>query len=123
MSTRTRIILRLENGMFIFGAAAVRVLINRAIPNGFMRVQLPFNWSEMRKRDKLLWLSKLPGVNAGLELFQEPRRTRKSKSLYWASRKKIPPPFPNPVAPVEQGYINFQAMDAVLGAPAPDEQF
>lgn len=123
MSTRTRIIFRFHDGSYQYGGAAVKALINQALPNGFMGAQLPPDWGRMTKRQKLQWLSKDLKFGMSLELYQEPRSTRKKCSMYWHNRiKKQPKPAQPPVnayaaqEPVVWGRGEQQAQQ-----PAPGE--
>lgn len=100
MSTRTRIILRFYDGSFQYGGAAVKALIGQALPNGFMGAQLPPVWGKMTKREKLQWLSKDLKYGVSLELYQEPRETRKKCSMYWQNKVKKRPVV---AKPPEQG--------------------
>jgi hypothetical protein len=77
MSTRTRIILVEPSGMIFLGGFAVKRMIFQVPARSF-----PLNWGVMPKRAKLLWLGEQLPPKSKLYLFQEPRKTRASKSVY-----------------------------------------
>lgn len=104
MSTRTRVILRFHDGSFQFGGGAVKSLIQQALPHGFMGAVLPVNWGHMTKREKLQWLATKLRYGLSLELYQEPRETRKKCSMYWQAKVKREPQviFRPPPPPVQR---------------------
>jgi len=96
MPTRTRVLLSCEGGK-LMGSRAVQRLITLASARGFFRL-VPPNWAQLTKRDRLLQLAKFLKLGEQLQLFQEPRRTRQSRSLYWKEYNKPRiKPVPQPV--------------------------
>lgn len=87
MSTRTRIILDYRTGQF-FGSRAVKELAIQTlgaqhpayIPRALARTK------GKTKNDKLMKLAEKLPVGWTLILLQEPRSTRKNRSLYWSVR-------------------------------------
>lgn len=57
---------------------------------------MPPDWNKLSKRDRMMRLGEYLGPNDTLQLFQEPKGTRKNKSLYWQAlwnrhRPKVKP--------------------------------
>jgi hypothetical protein len=80
MATRTRLVLRYPNGCTYTGVAALAGL--GAHVGSFKA--LPGN----TKAEKLMAAGKLLPVGCELLLIQEPKRTRRMRSLYWKVRMK-----------------------------------
>ncbi len=76
MSTRTRVVLTYKGKFHSSGYAAVRAMMEGPIPSNQLR--------GMSKRAKLEKLAEKLPVHFALVLIQEPRGTRKNRSLYWA---------------------------------------
>jgi hypothetical protein len=91
MATRTRIILSSNTGLVAIGPSAVSQIAKIAGPKGIMSklAALPDNWKHMSKREKLLYLADRLPVGYKVTLFQEPKGTRKSRSLYWTAVNKL----------------------------------
>lgn len=83
MPTRTRLIVRTPGGSIYKGGTAVKTLVQACAAKNFLGLQLPPNWQELPKRTKLEWLAARMPQGYKLMLFQEPKETRKSRSLYW----------------------------------------
>jgi hypothetical protein len=90
MSTRLRVILKHPSGAKTTGSRAVKELLilthPRSSPRALCTVMVKLEG--MSKVDKIRKVAeKLPHGYA-LTLFQEPRGTRKNKSLYWQKRSQ-----------------------------------
>jgi hypothetical protein len=89
MSTRTRITLLWPNGFKTHGARAVCELAGMAaLASGFQNGRkMLHSLKGMTKKEKLLFLApRLPPLYT-LTLIQEPRHTRKHRSMYWKKRE------------------------------------
>ncbi len=89
MSTRTRILLYYKEKPYTYGPRAVLMLLQYAFPDAsLLKGLLKKKFIGCSKIEKLLKLAdKLP-VNFELKLIQEPRGTRKNRSLYWGLKHK-----------------------------------
>ncbi len=84
MSTRTRIALTYQGRDYVRGGAAIRELISRCNPQvtpNLLKNHLR-NYLGMSKKEKLLKIAEGLPPDFALLLVQEPRRTRKGKSLF-----------------------------------------
>lgn len=86
MATRCRIVLRSSEKELFIGAMAIKVLVKQTIAENVLNVKFPLNWETMSKRQRLLYLGEKLPVGWELTLFQEPKSTRRSRSLYWRAR-------------------------------------
>lgn len=87
MSTRTRMLLKDANGINYTGNIGVKALIQLTQPKlGTVGVRKFLSKLGGSKKEKLLELAKALPPNYTLILIQEPRRTRKNRSLYWELR-------------------------------------
>jgi hypothetical protein len=88
MSTRLRVVLKYPSGVMSTGSKAVKELLilthpqtsNMALDKVMMKL------GGMSKIEKIRVVSEKLPHGYTLTLFQEPRRTRKNRSLYWQKR-------------------------------------
>lgn len=82
MSTRTRIVMT-YNGMFhVAGGAAIRELLHRVYPNAINSKHKLDALVGKSKQDKLKEMAEKLPPGFALILIQEPRDTRKNRSVY-----------------------------------------
>ena len=90
MSTRTRICLYHSSKYYRTGTAAVKDLVERTHPHFIGNWKRLFRAAEGKTRnDKLLKLAEKLPYGFTLYLIQEPKRTRKNRSLYFKLIKQI----------------------------------
>ena len=87
MSTRTRIVLYYCDRIFTTGSGAVRAIVDKANPQVPAKGKLK-KMVGLSKREKLVALAQLLPPMFSLILIQEPRGTRKNRSLYWQLQQK-----------------------------------
>ena len=105
MSTRTRVILLLNGDYYCHGSTVSKCLIKEVLQKKKFRASTLRRYERMSKREKLMFLARKMKPSISLLIFQEPRRTRLSKSLYWKHIKDSNPQAANPGVPQQ---VRFQ---------------
>lgn len=82
MSTRTRIVLLVNGKHYAHGAQVFRVMTSEVFRKRFKDATIA-QYTRMSKQEKILFLARHLRPGLAVVLFQEPRHTRRSKSLYW----------------------------------------
>lgn len=83
MSTRTRIILKQKELVVARGVDALDVCCAKVFPDRIRRKSFLQSVPGVTKKEKITYLAERLPLGWSIVLLQEPRRTRKNKSLYW----------------------------------------
>jgi hypothetical protein len=86
VSTRTRIIMTYKGQYYSHGRGAIRELLQRVYPDRFTGKQMlqAVGLRGLSKRLKIEKLAEKLPLDFAIIMIQEPRHTRKSRSIYWA---------------------------------------
>jgi hypothetical protein len=95
VSTRTRIVMTYKGRFHNQGAKAIKELLSRLYPNAMTLEGRLNQLKAASKKEKLIKLAKKLPPEFALTFIQEPRGTRKNRSLYWKLRaaQEVPPDF------------------------------